>query len=194
VGDISAMVSHTDRNTVAGKRDAALLLFGMTSAMRRSELVAMNVEDLELVAGEGLRVDLPQSKTNQEGDEEFKAIALQKRANLCAVRSLLEWLHAAGITSGPVFRSVDRNGHARRPALSAQMVARIVKKYAAKAGLKASEFAGHSLRSGVATSSSERGAPLQAVANLGGWRRLETAAGYVQKQDVWKDHAAKGLL
>jgi len=189
---IAAMLAHVDRSTVSGKRDAALLLFGFASAMRRSELVALQVEDLELTPS-GLLVLIRKSKTDQTGEGMLRPV-LFGREETCPAKALAVWLEAAGITEGPVFRSVDRSGKVR-PSLSAGMVARIVKKYATKVpGLKPSDFAGHSLRSGVATSSSERGASLQAIANLGGWKRIETAAGYVQKQDAWKDHAAKGLL
>jgi len=206
---IFAMLAHVDRSTLGGKRDAALLLFGFASAMRRSELVALTVEDLGELTPNGLVVFIRESKTDQTGEGMLRAVELG-REETCPVRALSAWLNAAGITSGPVFRAIDRNGIVRPArvkkhdrltgepsqweALSSQMVARIVKKYAAKAGLKGCDFAGHSLRSGVATSSADRGASMQAIQKLGGWRRLETAAGYVQTQDIWKDHAAKGLL
>ena len=61
------------------------------------------------------------------------------------------WRRAAsrkGRCSGPI----DRFGKMASTRLSAAAVADIVKRYAAAVGLDATEFAGHSLRSGLATS------------------------------------------
>jgi integrase len=49
-----------------GLSDRALLLLGFTGAFRRSELVALNVSDIEETA-EGLRVRITRSKTDKEG-------------------------------------------------------------------------------------------------------------------------------
>ena len=85
-----------------------------------------------------------------------RGVPFEKRPQYCPARALLLWLKAAGIESGPVFRAVDRGGNAR-PTLSAQMVARIVKKYAAKAGFDPKDYAGHSLRRGHVTSAKAAG-------------------------------------
>ena len=51
-------------NTLGGIRDKALLLIGFAGAFRRSELVALNVSNLE-ITDEGLVVHIPRSKTDQ---------------------------------------------------------------------------------------------------------------------------------
>jgi integrase len=65
VGELKRILAALP-DTLLGKRDRALLLLGFTSAFRRSELVALNVEDLE-TSSEGLIVNLGRSKTDQEG-------------------------------------------------------------------------------------------------------------------------------
>jgi site-specific recombinase XerD len=62
---VLAMVAKTDTN-LRGLRDRAILLLGFAGAFRRSELVALDVVDLEFCDG-GLRVTIRKSKTNEEG-------------------------------------------------------------------------------------------------------------------------------
>jgi site-specific recombinase XerD len=131
------------RAGVAGKRDRAILLLGFALAARRSELVALNVEDIQ-ECPEGLRITIRKSKTDQEGA--VAVVAICKGSIACPVAALREWLSAAGITEGPVFRSVRKGGHVTAKRLPAQSVNDIVKTHAAKLGLDASTFGAHSLR------------------------------------------------
>ena len=66
--DIRAMVAATD-NGLPGARDRALLLLGFATAMRRSELVALEVRDLEFTR-DGLIVLLRRSKVDEAGEAE----------------------------------------------------------------------------------------------------------------------------
>ncbi len=47
---LARLIELIDTATLAGLRDRALLLLGFAAAMRRSELVALDVEDLEFDA------------------------------------------------------------------------------------------------------------------------------------------------
>src|SRR5205823_8312253 len=127
-----------------GLRDRALLLLGFAGAFRRSELVALNVGDLE-ESELGFKVAIRHSKTDQEGMGQ--TIAIVRGSVACPVAALKAWLEAAGITTGPVFRAV-RKGGAVSGRLSAQSVAALVKAYAERVGLDPALFAGHSLRAG----------------------------------------------
>ena len=135
---------------LAGLRDRAILTMGWMGAFRRSELVALTVEDVE-PAGEGLVVQVRRSKGDQEGRGAKKVIPYAARPSLCAVRALAAWLEAAGITSGPLFRAVGSDGRVRPDALSDRSVARIVQKVAAAAGLDPATVGAHSLRDPSAT-------------------------------------------
>jgi integrase len=115
--------------TLQGRRDRALLLLGFAGAFRRSELVALNVEDLEVLP-QGLRVTIRRSKTDQDGAGQVIAIA---RGEVhCPVAAVQDWLQAAAITTGPVLRRVRKGGRVGHEALSDRAVADLVKDYAAR--------------------------------------------------------------
>ena len=90
------------------------------------------------------------SKTDQEGAGQ--EIAVPYGRHLKPVVAVRDWLSAAGITDGPVFRPVSRSGRVRGAArLTDRSIAEIVKRYAVEAGLDPEEFSGHSLRAGFVT-------------------------------------------
>jgi integrase len=80
-----------------GLRDRALLLLGFAGALRRSELVALDVSDLEETP-EGMFVHVRHSKTDQEGVGDF--VSIPHGSRLRPVAGVKAWLQAAGITDG----------------------------------------------------------------------------------------------
>lgn len=144
-----------------GRRDRAILLVGWASAMRRSELASMKVEDVTFT-DYGARILIPKSKTDQEGEGQY--VQLERgdpstsSGDLCPVSALREWLSAAGIQSGFVFRSIDLFTGAMNGGITGRQIARIVKDAAERVGESAHEFAGHSMRSGFVTSAIAAGA------------------------------------
>jgi site-specific recombinase XerD len=122
---------------LAGKRDRALLLLGFALAARRSELVALDVADL-VECAEGLRVTIQRSKTDQEGAG--AVVAVCRGSIACPVAAVREWLVAAGIAEGPLFRRVNKGGRLLSGRLRAQSVALIVKAYAARLGSMPTRF------------------------------------------------------
>jgi site-specific recombinase XerD len=179
------------RPGLAGLRDRAILLLAFSQAARRSELVALDAEDIE-ECPEGLRVRIRKSKTDQEGVG--ATVAVCRGSIACPVTALREYLDAAGITSGPVFRWIRRGNHPTDQRLTAQTICRIVKDHAAKLGLNPKEFGAHSLRAGFATSSATRGANLFKIMSVTRHKSVDTLRGYVRDADLFKDHAAAGLL
>lgn len=173
-----------------GVRDRALLLTGYAGALRRSELVALQVEDLELQA-EGLVLHIRRSKTNQEGEAE--AIAIPRGGKLGTFEAIQHWMHLASIATGPLFRSVNKAGRPASKGLSAQAVAKIVKRYAARVGLEAEDFAGHSLRAGFVTSAFDAGADAIDVARQTRHRDLRTLRVYDRRTQFQK-HAGRKFL
>jgi hypothetical protein len=91
-------------------------------------------------------VTIRKSKTDQEGAGQVIGIAYGSK--LCPVRALQDWLAAAGISSGPIFRRVDRHGRILER-MSPEAVAIVVKRYAAVASLDPAKYAAHSLRAGL---------------------------------------------
>jgi integrase len=171
------------RADLKGRRDKALLLVGFAGCLRRSELVGLRVEHLEPTPL-GLRLYLPRSKTDQQGAGAWVDVlrATQFPA-LCPVQALLDWLAAAGIAEGPVFRSL---GKGRRPrlgaALSAASVDAIVKWAAAQCGLDPARYGGHSLRAGQATYLSEHGKSPTLIARHGRWKSLNMVLTYCRSE------------
>jgi site-specific recombinase XerD len=181
----------TAPDKLAGLRDRALLLLGFAGAFRRSELVALDVADIEETEI-GLLVAIRHSKTDQEGQGVTIAIA---RGNVaCPVNALREWLGAAGIETGPIFRAINKAGTVAAARLTDRSVANIVKDYAERAGFDASTFSGHSLRSGFLTSAAANGASIFKMMDVSRHKSVDTLRGYVRDAELFKDHAGSGLL
>jgi site-specific recombinase XerD len=197
--DVLQMLLARTPDTLTGKRDRALLALGFAGAFRRSELVALDVEDLR-EDPEGLRVLVRRSKVDQEGRGFEKAIPHGRFVRPVAL--VREWLDAAGITSGPVFRPVSRSGRVRKtetvsglpPRLTDRSVANILQGYCAAAGLDASAFGAHSLRAGYITTAAERGADLARIMDQSGHRDPRTVVGYIRRANAFKGHSGSGFL
>jgi site-specific recombinase XerD len=185
----SMVATAPDR--LSGLRDRALLLLGFAGAFRRSELVALDVADIA-EAKTGLLVTIRRSKTDQEG--EGVTIAIARGDVACPARALREWLDAAGIETGPIFRPINKAGTAATDRLTDRSVANIVKAYAGRAGFDASTFSGHSLRSGFLTSAAANGASIFKMMDVSRHKSVETLRGYVRDAELFKDHAGSGLL
>jgi site-specific recombinase XerD len=187
---VLAMVGKAETD-IKGLRDRALLLLGFAGAFRRSELVALDVADLES-CDSGLRVIIRKSKTDQEG--QGATIAIAPGSIACPVDAVHTWIKAADIFDGPLFRPVTRTGKIAARRLSARAVAEIVKSYARRAGLKAANFSGHSLRSGFLTSAAAQGASVFKMMDVSRHKSIETLRGYVRDAEIFKNHAGSGLL
>ena len=189
-GKVIGMVA-TAPDKLAGLRDRALLLIGFGGALRRSELVALDVADIQETET-GLLVTIRGSKTDQE--REGATIAIARGDVACPAKALREWLEAAGIESGPIFRPIDKAGTVRASRLTDRSVANIVKAYAGRAGFDASTFSGHSLRAGFLTSAAGKGASIFKMMDVSRHKSVDTLRGYVRDAELFKDHAGTGLL
>jgi site-specific recombinase XerD len=188
VEDVRAMVAKLPETTI-GVRDRALLLVGFGGAFRRSELVALVVEDVEFVRN-GLAITIRRSKTDQAGVGRKLGIPFGSKPATCAARSLRAWLDAAAITTGPLFRAVDRHGHVAREALTGRAVADIVKRSAERAGLDPTRYAGHSLRAGLATSAAAAGASERSIMNQTGHKSTTMVRRYIRDGSLFRENAA----
>ena len=154
--DIRTLVGTLDVDTLGGLRDRALLVVGFAGAFRRSELVALDVDDIDS-GPDGLVVHIRRSKTDQEGEGASIGLPYGSDPSTCPVRTLRAWLDAAGITAGAIFRQVTRHG-VIGGRMSGGAAADRVKRAAGRAGLDAARYGGHSLRAGLITSAMEGGA------------------------------------
>jgi integrase len=190
---IKEMIDTCDLATYQGKRDRALLLLGFAGALRRSELVALDVAHLKL-SDEGFIVTIAKSKTDQEAQGQTIAIPRVADSPYCPVTAVLDWMALAGIEQGALFRRVTKGNKLTADRLTDQSVARIIKKLAARAGLMASQYAGHSLRSGFLTSAAAQHANIFKMKAQSRHKSLDVLSGYVHDQEMFKDHAGTGLL
>jgi integrase len=120
-----------------------LIVEPLIGAFRRSELVALDVADLQ-ETDDGFRVLIRRSKTDQEGHGERFAIVRLHYA--CPVKAVKAWPSASGITEGPLFRPVAKGGRFSNERLTDKSVCDLVKAYAGRLGLKEADFGDHSLR------------------------------------------------
>jgi site-specific recombinase XerD len=189
--DIRAMVDETDAGLI-GARDRALILLGFAGAFRRSELVALDLGDC-VFGKDGLTVTLRRSKTDQDGQGRKIGIPYGSNPETCPVRVLQSWIERAGLTTGPLFRSINRHGQLQSRRLSPMDVARIVKKLALRAGLDPTKYAGHSLRAGHATSAAIAGASERSIMNQTGHRSVQMVRRYIRDGSLFRDNSAGKL-
>jgi integrase len=162
------------------------MLVGFAGAFRRSELVGLNIEDLEFNE-DGLVVHLRRSKTDPEGQGRKVGIPYGLAPATCPVRAVEAWLQVLQSAEGRLFRAVDRHGRIHPTRLIPQSVALVVKKLIAKAGIPG-DYAGHSLRAGRATAAATAGVPERAIMAQTGHRSLATLCASASARDhsSWK--------
>jgi hypothetical protein len=150
---------------------------------------------------DGLAIHLGATKTDQAGEGDVIGIPYGANPETCPVRAYKAWLAVSGITSGPAFRAIDRHSRMAADALGDKAVALIVKRTVvdgevlngathAEAALTAQKFAGHSLRSGLATSAAANDAPGHAIQRQLRHKRFDTTQGYIRSGELFKKNAA----
>ena len=191
--DLRGMVDAFDPGTRVGLRDRALLLVGFAAALRRSELVALDVTDLEWRA-EGLLITVVRSKGDQAGAGQVVAVPAQPGSAHCPVAALERWLRAAGIRAGALFRRFYRGDVPSPHRLSAQSVALVVKRGARAIGRDPDELGAHSLRHGFLTQAARNGADIFRMAAQSRHRDVRTVMGYVQDERRFEAHPGREML
>ena len=172
-------------------RDRALISLGMALAARRSELVALDVVDLDW-RERGLRITIRRSKTDQEG--QGAVVAVPEGRRLTPLAHLRRWMAVAGIVEGPIFRPIWRSGRVRDARLSDHAVACIIKARALSAGLDPARYAGHSLRAGFVTEAARNGADIWKIQQVSRHRSMQVLSTYVRDARLFDDHAGDPFL
>ena len=189
--DLIQVLAHLSPG-LSGLRDRALLLTGYTGGLRRSELAALSLEDLDW-KNEGAVLTLRRSKTDQGGQGRQVAIPRGAHAATCPVTALRLWIEAAGLETGPLFREVDRHGRVGEARLHPDSVGAILKRAVARAGFDPAEFGGHSLRAGFATQAARNGATVFDIMRQTGHRSIATVSRYVRDAQIFRDAPAAKL-
>lgn len=175
-----------------GMRDRALLLIGFAGALRRSELVALTLEDLHF-HDQGVTVELRRSKTDQVGIGRKVGIPYA-RGLICPVKALRKWLIQAQIQSGHIFQAITRHGRLSGKGLSAHTVSLIIKERAKAAGFDARKYSGHSLRAGLVTSAARAGVSSWKIRQQTGHKSDAMLARYIRDSQIFIDNAAGAVL
>lgn len=190
--DLRAMLSHLAPGARGG-RDRALLLAGFAGGFRRSEIVGLNVDDVEFKA-EGAIITLRRSKTDQDAEGRTVGLPFGSNPQTCPVRALREHIERFRLLAGDaLFPEITRHGKPTGRRASGQAVARCVQRLAQAAGLDPSRYGGHSLRSGLATQSAANGASLSAIASQTGHHSLEMVQRYIRPTTMFDDNPATRL-
>ena len=179
INDLKLLIKAIDESkekNIRKIRDKALVLIGFSGGFRRSELVDIEYTDIEFVK-EGVKIFVKRSKTDQSGEGMTKAIPYFDNINFCPVKALNKWVVEAELKEGKIFNISDKN------------VALIIKKYANHAGLDAHRYAGHSLRSGFATSTAESGAEERNIMAMTGHKSTEMVRRYIREANLFKNNA-----
>ncbi|WAG76524.1 tyrosine-type recombinase/integrase [Metapseudomonas furukawaii] len=164
-------------------RDRALLLIGFWRAFRSDELCRLQVEHIQVRAGEGMQLFLPWSKGDRDNQgQSYQAPAL---ARLCPVQAYSDWISLAGIARGPVFRGIDRWGHLSEQGLHPHSVIPLLRSVLKGAGLPAELYSSHSLRRGFATWATRSGWDQKALMGYVGWRDAKSALRYVDSTGLF---------
>lgn len=190
LGDLRRMIAHLP-NTTAGSRDRAILLVGFAGALRRSELVALRVGDVEW-RDEGALLHIWRSKSDQEAVGRTVALPRGRDEQSCPVTALQSWLSDANVSTGPLFRSVDRHGNVGER-LSDRAVVLVIRRTATAAGIDPARYSGHSLRAGFATTAAAHGASERRIAAQTGHRSKDVLRGYIRHATVFTDNAVNDL-
>lgn len=176
-------------DSLRGRRDRALLLFAWSSGgRRRSEVAGADMRHLRAVGPQEFIYTLAHSKTNQSGRD---APENHKPVTGRAAQALADWLRAAAIQEGPIFRRIRKGGHVGEP-LSPAAVRDIVKQRCALAGVEG-DFSAHSLRSGFVTEAGRQNVPLPDTMALTGHSSVNTVLGYFRADSALSNRAARLL-
>ncbi|MDE2430736.1 MAG: site-specific integrase, partial [Burkholderiales bacterium] len=199
ITQLEQVVNWLDREITVGRsasdyhaqlrrtRDKALLLLGFWRGFRGDELTQLQIEYVEVVPGEGMTCFFPKTKGDRQlKGTSFKAPAL---ARLCPVTAYMDWIALAGLTAGPVFRSIDRWDHVGSGGLHPNSLVPLLRRLFADAGIaSAGLYSGHSLRRGFANWATANGWDLKMLMEYVGWKNVNSAMRYVESVDPFSKH------
>jgi len=182
------VIDNQKKNEIKILRDRSIILIGFAGGFRRNEIVSLDCDDLEFVS-EGLKIRLKRSKTDQYGKGSMKGIPYFDNLQYCPVISIQKWIEVSKINSGPLFRRFIKGSSLSENRLSDQTVAILIKDYLELAGIDSTNYSGHSLRSGFATTAAEAGAEERSIMAMTGHKSTEMVRRYIKEANVFKNNA-----
>ncbi len=181
---LRALIVRIDGDDVRARRDRALLLVGFFGALRRAELVGLDIGGRARVEISAAGLLLHLSDTKEQAATQTVPIPRRTDA-LCAVAALEAYLAATGLTHGPLFRAVTKSGKLGDRRLDATSIRHIL---VTRVG--APTFSPHSLRAGFITSAAQAGAPEHLIQRVSRHRSVDVLRGYIRASEPFAEGAA----
>jgi integrase len=173
-----ARIAGNMQGVLKSTRDIALLTIGFWRGFSGDELSRLTVENTQAERYVGIRFYLAHSKGDrQHVGREYRTPSLNK---LCPVEAYLNWIEAAGIARGPVFRGIDRWGNVSGQALAAHSLIPLLRGTLERCGLPSEIYSAHSMRRGFATWAASSGWDIKTLMEYVGWSDLKSALRYVE--------------
>jgi site-specific recombinase XerD len=188
VKDLRSIVETIGYTTPISARDCAVLLFGFASALRRSSLARLRLEDLTFTS-HGILAQIDREKQDRTGEGREVAVPRGTYVETCPVLAINRWVKWRGEQNGPLFQAVI-NGKPTGKAILPNRICQIVQEAGAAVGLDRSRLGAHSLRSGLCTEALENGVNELMVARQLGHVSLETTRIYLRSKDPFRGNAA----
>lgn len=167
-------------------RNRAILLLGIATGFRRTNLTHLTMNDLRFVPRRGVEVTLRNSKTDQTGLGKKIGVRRGVRAETCPVRALQAWIAVRGDKPGVLFPSLKSNGQKvldyLRP-VDGEVINLAVKDTAELLGLDPEKFGGHSLRATCVTAAHLYGASTLAIMERTGHKSVAMVQKYLRNGD-----------
>ncbi|MBB3219900.1 site-specific integrase [Pseudoduganella umbonata] len=184
-GDRAAALRHL--------RDRALFLLGFWRGFRSDELSRLRVEHIRVVQGEGMECYLPRTKTDRYlKGQTFRVPQLSR---MCPVSAYLDWVQAADLQDGPVFRRVDRWGNLGDDPLNVDSLLPLLRRVLATSEIDAAElYSTHSLRRGFASWAAANGWDLKTLMEHVGWKSAQSALRYIELADPFNQQRIEKSL
>lgn len=197
VEQLKNCIAQLNLDTASGLRDRAILLMGFAGAFRRSELAAINIEDLKY-DGEVLIIRIGRSKTTQNGTGEEKVLYHAQNPLFCPITAYKEWLgQLQGRLQGPVFVSMSRGrtpgtGVPTLKRLSTESVNDLVHKHLGDFAENV-PYTEHSLRASFITTAKLAGQNHDFIRNQTNHKSDITSPRYTSLTSAMKGNAVKAL-
>ncbi len=182
------VIDEQKKEQIKNLRDRSIILIGFSGGFRRNEIVSLDYDDLDFV-GEGLKINIKRSKTDQFGEGFTKALPYFNSSQYCPVVSVQKWIEISKINSGPLFRRFTKGSNLSENRLTDQTVALLIKKYLTLVGIDSKNYSGHSLRSGFATSAAESGVEERSIMAMTGHKTTEMVRRYIKEANLFKNNA-----
>ncbi len=188
------ILCKNEKNRLKGLRNRALILLGFSSALRRSNLCKIRLEDINIVI-QGLEIYIPSSKTDQTGRGHVVRLARGQVPATCPVSAFKDWIDAAGIEEGYLFRPISKGGKVTgHESISAYTITLIIQELMLKLEVAhPDKYSAHSLRSGFASTAAQNGASIQSIKTQGNWRSDGSLMRYIRNREDWEVAASYKL-